>query len=272
MIIQLKHCRSKVLLIAAIGLAAAIVINTGLSHWLLYQLSSLQAMLNKAAVAKLSQLEANYNQQLLRPLLILAFVYGAIHAMGPGHGKTIIGNWVLAQQPKWQKLVLVTMGATLMHAFGAVAIIGAVVVAAGRYLPGSMNSAEVWLNLAAGVILIILGVRQLWQTSTTTKLQQESLQRDANPWLVMAAIGIVPCPLSAVMFMYCLAAKLPGTGLLLVTAFALGMGVALTVTASVVLVLKHKLNPMLASDSHNRSLLNAVSAVGFILLGLFILI
>ena len=55
--------------------------------------------------------------------LILSFVYGVIHALGPGHGKSIVFSYFLSRPGRYVHGVLMGNVITFVHVFSAVAIV-----------------------------------------------------------------------------------------------------------------------------------------------------
>jgi nickel/cobalt transporter (NicO) family protein len=54
----------------------------------------------------------------------LSFLYGILHAVGPGHGKTIISSYVVANEETARRGVIISFIAAAMQALTAVALVG----------------------------------------------------------------------------------------------------------------------------------------------------
>jgi ABC-type nickel/cobalt efflux system permease component RcnA len=54
----------------------------------------------------------------------LSFLYGILHAVGPGHGKTIISSYVVANEETARRGVMISFIAAAMQALTAVALVG----------------------------------------------------------------------------------------------------------------------------------------------------
>lgn len=270
-----------VLCLAAIALAVLCrIIDFNLWDRLMYHIIKLQSEFNKDAAIKINLLHTNYSTDLFQALLVSSFLYGALHAIGPGHGKSIITGWILTRQRHLKDIALVTMGATLLHAFSAVAIVAAIFYLAGKYLPGMMRTMYLWLNVVSGLMLVMAGAQQLGENYKQYSNRPYKTKRLANhlqsvhPAWIALSIGIVPCPLAAVMFIYCMTSNMVVNGLLLVTAFALGMGLTLFLVAASVWLMKNK---AARADNYRVSgfclkWLNVLSALFFIVLGISIIL
>ncbi|MFH1636373.1 MAG: hypothetical protein ABIG63_20505 [Chloroflexota bacterium] len=104
--------------------------------------------------------------------LAIAVVLGALHALSPGHGKTIVAAYLVGSQGKAYHAIALGSIVTLTHT-GSVFALGLVTLAASRYiLPTSLIP---MLEIASGLLIAGLGVGLLyprWQT-----WQQDRLRR-----------------------------------------------------------------------------------------------
>jgi nickel/cobalt exporter len=90
--------------------------------------------------------------------LLLALALGALHALEPGHGKTLLAvSLVGARATRRQALILAT-ALTASHTAGVFALGAIVIVAAHWIVPERMYS---WILLAAGIVVTIIGGRAL---------------------------------------------------------------------------------------------------------------
>jgi nickel/cobalt exporter len=64
-------------------------------------------------------------------LALLSFVYGVLHAVGPGHGKTIISSYVIANEETVRRGVIISFIAAGLQALSAVLLVGVLLIALG---------------------------------------------------------------------------------------------------------------------------------------------
>lgn len=284
MLINLKACKPNtftvMFLATIIFIACSRLADLNIFDELLYYLTKWQSEFNKDAALKIKLLRNNYSTELFQALLTTSFLYGMLHAIGPGHGKSIILGWILTQQRRLKDIVLVATSATFLHAFSAVTIVASIFYLVGKYLPGTMGTMYLWLNVVSGLILVITGFQLFYENYKQNSKQtykknivSSNLQSIHPAWIALS-IGIVPCPLAAVIFIACLTSDMVGSGLLLVTAFALGMGVTLFLVATTVWSIKTKTTQAdsFGAPRHFFKLVNVVSALFFIILGILIIL
>ena len=61
-------------------------------------------------------------------LAALSFLYGVVHAVGPGHGKTIISSYVVANEQTVRRGVIISFIAAALQAMTAVALVGVLAI------------------------------------------------------------------------------------------------------------------------------------------------
>jgi len=94
-------------------------------------------------------------------LLLLAtnFLWGAYHAIQPGHGKTIAAAYIVGARGRPVDAWILGIFVTLSHTSGIV-LVG---VLASLGLPGlESHRVEVWLKVLTGVLIVAIGLWTLW--------------------------------------------------------------------------------------------------------------
>src|SRR5262245_2628395 len=102
-------------------------------------------------------------------LAALSFVYGILHAVGPGHGKTIISSYVVANEETVRRGVLISFVAAGLQALTAIALVGVLLIglnATGLQVNAWSNyleSASYALIAGVGLYLLVTQLGRLWR-------------------------------------------------------------------------------------------------------------
>lgn len=92
-------------------------------------------------------------------LLATSFWLGALHAIQPGHGKTIAAAYIVGARGRPVDAWILGIFVTLSHTSGIV-LVG---VLASLGLPGLMpQRVEIWLKIITGLLVIVIGIWALW--------------------------------------------------------------------------------------------------------------
>jgi nickel/cobalt transporter (NicO) family protein len=86
--------------------------------------------------------------------VLLAFAAGAMHALGPGHGKSIMAAYLVGNEGKIRHAVAVGVAVSLMHTTSVVAL-GLVILGASRLF--APESVFPWLSLLSAMVVLALG-------------------------------------------------------------------------------------------------------------------
>ncbi|MGH6815803.1 MAG: hypothetical protein ACREC6_08865, partial [Hyphomicrobiaceae bacterium] len=81
-------------------------------------------------------------------LAVVSFVYGVLHAAGPGHGKFVISSYALANARMARRGILLAFMAALFQAISAIVLMGIVALAV-RASQSQIKTTEAWLETAS---------------------------------------------------------------------------------------------------------------------------
>ena len=176
--------------------------------------------------------------------LAICLVYGMLHALGPGHGKSIVVGYFIARRGRWRQGVALGAGITVTHTMSAVllllilyAIFKATVFAAFEIGRIGIERASYALVMLTGVLLVVLAIRDVFKSrkgcgcSTRLESAEGAAQGGALPpiarWReilgVAAVTGIVPCPAVALIVLFCLLNSMVALSLLGALVICIGM-------------------------------------------------
>ena len=96
---------------------------------------------------------------------LLSFLYGVLHAVGPGHGKFVISAYALANEKTVRRGILLSFMAALIQALSAVAVVGTVALIF-KATSIQIKSAEAWLETVSWGLIALLGGWLLWGLRT----------------------------------------------------------------------------------------------------------
>jgi nickel/cobalt transporter (NicO) family protein len=181
--------------------------------------------------------------------LLLAMGFGALHAVAPGHGKTIMAAYLVGAGGRVRQALAGGVAISLMHTASVLAI-GGVVLWAQRFIPP--EKIYPWLGLASGVVVVGLGSVLLvvrtganrrggahdhthphdhghGQTHDHPVLDpsRSLLSRKGLAALAVSG-GLLPSPTALVVLLASVALHRVAFGLALIVAFSVGLAAALT--------------------------------------------
>ena len=148
--------------------AVFLLLATGAGFWLwrawpqvLLQSTIWQRALN-VELSQLLQAVADNPSAAGFTLLAFSFIYGVLHALGPGHGKIVITTWLATHPAKLKSSIALTLAASLLQ--GVVAIVLVVVVLTVLQLPArQLHLSSFWLEKGSYLLVGVLGLLLCWR-------------------------------------------------------------------------------------------------------------
>lgn len=185
--------------------------------------------------------------------LLAAAIWGAVHALSPGHGKSVVAAYLVGSRGTARHAVFLGLTVTITHTAGVLAL-GAVLLFASRTIvPESLYP---WLSLSSGAMVVAVGMtilrQRIWGAGgvahhhgdipssglththggTTHSHMPPTTPNQRLSWRNLLALGIsgglLPCPSALLALLGAVAVGRAGFGLLVVIAFSLGLAATLT--------------------------------------------
>ncbi|EAY5504483.1 nickel/cobalt transporter, partial [Salmonella enterica] len=95
-------------------------------------------------------------------LLLLSFMYGVLHALGPGHGKVVIATWLATHPSKLKSSIVLTLAAALLQGFVAIGLVVGVLTV--LQLPArQLHLSGFWLEKGSYALVGGLGILLCWR-------------------------------------------------------------------------------------------------------------
>ena len=215
--------------------------------------------------------DAASGQGVLLALLAVAFGWGALHALSPGHGKAMVAAYLIGTRGTGRDAVLLGATVTVTHTIGVFAL-GFVTLGLSQYvLPEDLYP---WLTLVSGLMVVIVGagvLRSRLRPKHEHSHEHEHGHTHTHRGVLSmgAAAGLIPCPSALVVLLAAISQHEVALGMLLIVAFSLGLAGTLTLLGLAVVQARRFVPPRIAA-SRAAALMPAASAllviaVGFVL-------
>jgi ABC-type nickel/cobalt efflux system permease component RcnA len=223
---------------------------------------------------------------------LIAASLGALHALEPGHGKTIVAAYLVGSRGTARHAVLLGIVVTAAHTAG-VYLLGAATLYASRYIvPEQLYP---WLGAISGLSVAGLGIfifLRNW-TGETGEHSHVPGERHSH-WflsmfrqgaasvsgpaeralslrqLIMLGItgGIVPCPAALVVLLSAFSLHRIGFGLFLITAFSFGLAAVLVIVGLTMVYAKRAMSSRVRPGSTALRYLPFLSSAFMVALGI----
>jgi ABC-type nickel/cobalt efflux system permease component RcnA len=223
--------------------------------------------------------------------LAVSFGLGALHALSPGHGKTIVAAYLIGARGTARHALLLGAIVTASHTAG-VFLLGIVTLYLSKYIvPERLYP---WLGLLSGLSIVVIGLslfRQRWRGVRHGHVnhggqghthhhphehhdhfhhpgEEGAADAPALSGLLSLGVtgGIVPCPSALVVLLSAVAFHQVAFGMLLIVAFSAGLATTLVAIGLLMIYLGGIVRRFERFGTFSR-LLPVFSAAGVVLLG-----
>jgi nickel/cobalt exporter len=145
-----------------------------------------------------------------------AILFGAIHALMPGHGKTVLVSYHLGQPARpidgfinGSILAVTHVGLAVVLVLAGFAVISRAFAYGGK---------TPQFEAASGILIVLIGVFLLWRSLAD---RHDATRTDGKTLAFVT--GMIPCPLTTFVLSYALARGVLAAGLLVTAAMTVGM-------------------------------------------------
>jgi nickel/cobalt transporter (NicO) family protein len=232
----------------------------------------------------------NLGWRLMLLCVAAAFGLGSLHAMSPGHGKTIVAAYLVGSRGTLKHAGLLGLVVTFTHTF-TVFLLGLGVLFFQQYVvPEKIIPV---LGAVSGLSIVVVGMSLLYRRTRSLmagghahthadgvththggSTHSHTIEGEITPGNLIAlgvGGGLVPCPSALILMLSAIALGRPGFGLVLLFGFSSGLALVLMGIGGMALYARH-----LLPDGHKAShhpavrLIPVFSSVVVIVLGLTI--
>jgi len=165
--------------------------------------------------------------------MALALAYGAVHALGPGHGKVLAASYFLHRGGGPRQALAFGYLTMFLHVLSATTLVlgGRLLLeaSASRFVDDTgafIQDVSYALLLAVGLVMLTGSVRRCRRKRTKDDAPPAP-DRRSLAGLALAA-GIVPCPGAALVLIFAISLDALAAGLAAMVAISLGMGLSLS--------------------------------------------
>jgi len=237
-----------------------------------------QGKLNTRLTEQVKLLKDDRSIETLFPLILISFLYGLIHAAGPGHGKIVVFSYFISRRSRVKKGILLGNLISLFHAVsGIVVVLALYFILKSSYL-SSFEAISQKIKLVSYSLLIMIGLLLLLKSLLPLKSNSlpdlgegnQTVSPDKNGIIPLAiAVGMVPCPGVVIIMLFALSFNLLAIGVLMSLIMALGMASLISFAGMISILGQEVLLRGLSRNERSQHLIQKVLTIfgSFLIIG-----
>ena len=221
-----------------------------------------QRNVNREINRRLIALRDGHGPGVVIACLVVAFLYGVFHALGPGHGKTVIVGYFLGRGGSIRLGLGMAAWIAFSHVAGAIVVVGLVHVALVNMLATPVEE-NLWLRLASygailliGLVMLGMALRERYSAHAHAGRGHDhahhghshSLRGLREQKLLAVAAGFIPCSGAILILVFAFTNGILLMGVLMTLFIALGMGLTLAALGIASVIAHHRVRARFAES------------------------
>jgi nickel/cobalt transporter (NicO) family protein len=232
---------------------------SGASALLFNAMAPIQKSLNESLAALTRSLQGSRSLSGLLFVMLISLVYGMFHAAGPGHGKTIVSSFFLANEAKLRHSFVIGYLIAVVHALAALGVVLILYYVIKGLFSTGIEQADHYIQLVTFGIIAVLGgfmlVGRIRGSAHHHHIHADGGQAGVTMRSLLGIAvpaGAIPCPGAVAVILFALSLHMLGVSVLAVVAISVGMGVTISVTGAIVILAKRGVVKALAAGGHEE--------------------
>ncbi len=214
----------------------------------------------------------------------ISFLYGLLHAAGPGHGKALVSSYLFASKHRYTKALSMAALIGIVHTFAAFLLTLIIYALFDLFFNAFFTNVTYYATKLSALIIMGIAGYLVWEKIKAMRSSPKIVSFSAHPfacrcsacspqsqssdWGVVFSAGIIPCPGTITIFIFALNTGAYLLGFLAALSMSLGMSSIIALTSLATVFTKNRFqikSPKMLIYSEMISLAIMLS-LGFILL------
>lgn len=223
------------------------VVTSGLTAAVANAMAPVQKTLNESLAAITRSLEGSRSLGGLLFVVLISLAYGMFHAAGPGHGKTIVSSYFLANNAKLRHSVVVGYLIAAVHSLAALSVVLVLYYLIRGLFSSHIEQANHWIQLGTFAAIAVIGGFMLVGRIRGSEHHHHAHSKDGEtpPVITLRSLvgiavpaGVIPCPGAVAVILFALSLHMIAVSVLSVVSISVGMGITISVTGAIVILAK----------------------------------
>uniref|UniRef100_A9A831 High-affinity nickel-transporter n=1 Tax=Methanococcus maripaludis (strain C6 / ATCC BAA-1332) TaxID=444158 RepID=A9A831_METM6 len=190
-----------------------------------------------------------------------AFLLGAIHALEPGHGKSIMAAYVVGTDANIKEAL--TLGFTILFSHVIIIfLLGLFSIYMVEYF--NIGYVSTVMEVLGGVILLLVGA---WIVKSYYFHHQHHIDTNKGSIAIGLSAGLVPCPVALAVLLFSISNNAIFDGLTYVIVFSIGLAMSIALFSILLVKSKDFLEKYIKNEQINK--LPLISGIIIILFGIW---
>jgi ABC-type nickel/cobalt efflux system permease component RcnA len=236
----------------------------------LHTLTSWQYELNRFISSHIREMQHEATLSASLTIIGIAFLYGAIHAAGPGHGKALVSFYFTSNKSDYKKAFKMGYLISIFHALSALIFTFGIYFILEKMFRKNFNEFSNTAMSISAIMIILVGLYLLYDAYKARKEKEQKVKKQNKSELAVAfSAGVVPCPGVMTIVLFCIVLGQYTLGIFSAIAMSIGMGLTISLAGILSIAINKKASGFLNSYGYVLEMLGAFLIFS---LGVFLLL
>lgn len=189
-----------------------------------------QKTINDSIVQAFEALEAQPSLDIYVTIVLSAFVYGLVHALGPGHGKMVIASYFLVHGSKMRDALKAAFLTSLVHTLSALSVTLVLYLFFEQTIMHHFTLINTYMYKLSGALIIVIACL-LWFEIRKIHREECPDTQPSSLLKIVFSVGIVPCPGVMSIVLFAMILGYYALGIASAMSMSLGMGITMSLAA-----------------------------------------
>ncbi len=237
------------------------------------QITLWQYELNKTIASNIREINDENYLSIYATVIGIAFLYGLIHAAGPGHGKALVALYFSKGKGDYKEAFKLGYLISIIHAISAIVITFALYFILKTMFRQNFNEFSNTAMMISSIMIICVGLyliynalKEKYKPCHNDKIDTKNSK---SKYAVALGVGLVPCPGVMTIVLFCIMLKQFTLGIMAAIAMSIGMGLTISIVGILSVLFVNKTSNFVNKKAY---ILEAISGLLIVLLGVFLFI
>ncbi len=193
-------------------------------------------------------------------LISVSLLFGVLHAIGPGHGKMIVGAYFLKE--KSSSINALKLGSIIAVTHSGLAILLGIIfgiIVKSMKMHGRIDVQNI-IGMISGAFITLLGTYYLWQ-KIKDKEHYHYLRGKKNEILLGIFSGMVPCPVSMTIILFSIYLDVFFFGFISVLFFSVGMAFTISLLGFITIKSRHLISRISIKNKQKAQVMQKIFGI-----------
>ncbi len=234
-------------------------------QYVINKITPVQYSLRNRLTQLTNDIKNTKSKKTLLILIGIALIYGIIHAVGPGHGKTISFSYFLSNNGDVKKGIMLGNLIAFLQVGSAILIVVILYfIIKQSYLVAFEDFRRV-IKLISYSLIALIGIFLTFRAFGNLrkrkflKTDADFQGNDGNIIPIAISIGMVPCPAAVIVLLFSLSMDILKVGIILTLFMAMGMGITISLVGVLTITIRKNISKVFLGKGAKKAIFQTIA-------------